>query len=303
MLRFWVFLVIVFISMDVWGNDGPLVAKLPPEVHGAVSRVIREIQLQKTMVPVAVEPQDLSIDHFSDSQNKKVHAIGLDKKNKGHEGSNVKATPGAIDIIIHQVDPEERDRDHMLREAFSALISGQAEVAIVLYRQVLKVDKGNTNALFGLATAYQRNGQVEQARSVYQDLLDVAPDHKDGINNFLALMAEESPEGALTELARLQAAAPEYSPIYAHMAVINVRLGRLESAIDNMKNAVRISPHNLSYRYNLAVFLDKVERWDLAANLYKQLIRASHEGAVIPGSVSQLEERLAYIRNNMQVGG
>ena len=65
-----------------------------------------------------------------------------------------------------------------------------------------------------------------------------------------------------------------------------------------MLRAVALSPENLTYRYNLAILMDKQKNYDEAARLYRQLIEASQRGEVIPGNVSNIQQRLTFISSN-----
>lgn len=277
-------------------------ASLSTGTQSIVSDVMDHIKQQKEADNVVKEDEHISIERFSFSPSIKGIMVEDQQDIEGGQEDVVASNP-LINMEIHTEGQAAKNIHELLGEAFDALLSGQAEVSIVLYRKALAMDEENTTALFGLATAYQRNGQDEQAKHIYEDLLHIDPAHREGVNNFLVLMAKESPEGALQELHRLRAIDPDYSPFYAHSALIHAQLHRLDQAIDDMKHAVRLSPHNMSYRYNLAVLLDRAERWDLAVDLYKQLIKASYTGAFVPGSVEQMVERLSYIRSHKVIGG
>jgi Flp pilus assembly protein TadD len=65
-----------------------------------------------------------------------------------------------------------------------------------------------------------------------------------------------------------------------------------------MMRAVSMAPENMTYRYNLAILLDKTGRYDEAASLYRQLIEAGLRGETLPGKTQQLQERLTFISSN-----
>ncbi|MBY0408488.1 MAG: tetratricopeptide repeat protein, partial [Rickettsiales bacterium] len=188
--------------------------------------------------------------------------------------------------------------DYELEKAYNALVSGNTEAASSIYRNVLENDANNKNALFGLATIYHRAGQLEKARPLYAQLLTVDPNNRDGLNNFLVLLADEAPEDALTHLERLREANPGFSPIPAQMAVIYTKLGQTDKAIENMTKAIELAPENIAYRYNFAIMLDKQKKYDEAAVLYRQILQAYQRGDKIPGNIQQIQQRLTFISSN-----
>lgn len=188
--------------------------------------------------------------------------------------------------------------DYELEKAYDALVAGQPTSAIQIYKNILENDPNNKGALFGLATTYHRSGQLDQARVYYGKLLAIDPNHRDGLNNFLVLLADEAPEEALEQLAKLEARNPDFSPIPAQMAVIYQRLGNTDKATEKMFHAIELAPENLVYRYNLAIMLDKQKKYDEASRLYKQLVQAAMRGENIPGNLQKIQQRLTFIGSN-----
>ena len=67
-------------------------------------------------------------------------------------------------------------------------------------------------------------------------------------------------------------------------------------ARDQMVRAIRMSPENLVYKYNLAVMMDRQGRYADAAALYNLLIEASLRGESIPASFDEIQKRMNYIQ-------
>ncbi len=188
--------------------------------------------------------------------------------------------------------------DYELEKAYNALNSGQSEAAMGTYQNILENAPNNTQAIFGLATLYHRARQFDKARPLYGRLLTIDPQHRDGFNNFLVLLADEAPLEALSELEKLEDQNPGFSTIPAQIAVIYQKMGNSDKAIGKMFRAVSLAPENLTYRYNLAIMLDKQKNYDEAAKLYRQLIEASERGEKIPGNISNIQQRLTFISSN-----
>jgi Flp pilus assembly protein TadD len=203
----------------------------------------------------------------------------------------------ALGIKVEVKDPKI-NVDYELDKAYNAINSGQSEAAIEIYKNILSNAPNNTQALFGLATMYHRARQFDKARPLYRRLLLIDPQNRDGFNNFLVLLADEAPREALVEMGKLETANPGFSNIPAQMAVIYEKLGDQDKAIGKMFRAVELAPENLTYRYNLAIMLDKQKNYDEAAKLYRQLIEAAARGEKIPGNVDNIQQRLTFISSN-----
>ncbi len=263
----------------------PLPGAAPADSLSAQSKDILN-KLPREKLPKATNPSHVELEH----EHK--NAMDVDDDVKKHKGIGVEIT----------VQRPKADVTKMLEEAYDDLLSGDQESAIRLYKNVLEVQPKNKLALFGLATTYHRAGQIQLARPLYGKLLTIDPNNVEGLNNFLVLLADESPDSALIELNKLARTHPDFSPIPAQMAIIYEKTGQYESAIKKMEAAINLSPENLKYRYDMAIMLDKHGDWADAAAVYQQLLTANDRGEKIPGNPDSIQERLTYIRSNRPGG-
>lgn len=187
------------------------------------------------------------------------------------------------------------DTNYELNQAYQSLMGGDTERAIRIYKDILSVEPRNEDALFGLAATYHRLGNEQQARPFYTALLKVNPNHREALNNFLVLVSSESPQDALPELERLEIRNPDFSPIPAQIAIVYDKLGYPEQAREKMIRAIQLAPENLTYKYNLAIMLDRQKQYADAVALYRLLIQASLNGEQVPASVDSMQKRLNYI--------
>jgi|GEM_PF-1054074 len=215
-----------------------------------------------------------------------IQSNALDSSNvQKHEGVGIKISVATPKVNI----------DQLLENAYDDVMEGNQERAISLYKQVLGIQPSNKLALFGLATTYHRAGQIQLARPLYGRLLSLYPNHVEGLNNFLVLLSDESPEQALIELQKLEKNHPSFSPIPAQMAIIYDKSGNYDMAVKKMNQAIELSPENLKYRYNMAIMLDKQNNWQDAAIFYKQLLTAYERGERIPAKTDEIQQRLTFI--------
>ncbi len=190
------------------------------------------------------------------------------------------------------------DVDYELEKAYVALVGGNPEEAIRIYRDVLSNDPNNAMGLFGLATTYHRVGLLDEARPLYGKLLKIDPYNREALNNFLVLVGEEAPEQAITQMKRLQSANPDFSPIPAQIALVYKKMGDYPNAIRNMERAASLAPENLVYRYNLAILYDLAGDKREAAALYNQLLEARFRGQELPADIRDIQERLTFLVSN-----
>ncbi|MFZ4541181.1 MAG: tetratricopeptide repeat protein [Rickettsiales bacterium] len=187
------------------------------------------------------------------------------------------------------------DTNFELNRAYDALMAGDTATAVATYKNILTSEPNNEDALFGAAATYHRMGNIAEARPFYGQLLKVNPNHREGLNNFLALIGDEAPQEALAELERLEQRNPEFSPIPAQQAILFGKLGYNDQARDKMLRAIELAPDNLTYRYNLAIMLDRQGNYADAGALYRMLIDAALNGQKIPASAETLQKRLNFI--------
>lgn len=204
---------------------------------------------------------------------------------------------GDVAFEVENKIPEE-SVPQFLDNAYRAMEAGQLEAAAMLYKRVIYSDPENKDALFGLASVYQRTGQLPQARATYSKLLSLDPENWPAMNNFLVLAAEESPDHAIEEFKRLMRTNPEFAPIPAQVGMIYYRQKKYDDAANFLVKAIQLDPSNLSYRFNLAVIYDRLGRSRSAARLYQQLLEAADQGMELPESPDKIQERLSHIRNN-----
>lgn len=266
-----------------------LTAPPPPGISEPSASLAPESKALLTKLPPTLEEKK--------KQSKELDINHAKEANKPLGGGEATVKNNPMGMKIEMKTPAF-DANYQLEKAYNALSSGHTPEAIQMYQAVLDNDPNNKNALFGLATAYHRVGQLEKARPLYSKLLSIDPNNRDGLNNFLVLMADEAPEEALVQLNQLEAKNPQFSPIPAQMAVIYQKLGDYDKASEKMFRAIELSPENITYRYNLAIMLDKQKKYDEAAKLYHQVLEAYMRGETIPGDAQKIQQRLIFISSN-----
>ena len=189
--------------------------------------------------------------------------------------------------------------EHLLVDAYKALLADQAIVAVNLYKQALFAAPDNVDALFGAGAAYHRAHQYEKAFEYYINTLKQKPDHADSIQN-IVLVAEKIPaEKQLQGLKELEEAISEKNlpvELAESMASLYLANNQFSQALPYLKKAVNNAPNNIGHHYNLAITYDQLGKVDDAIAHYQIVISGATKGQMLPGPIAPLELRLNYLK-------
>lgn len=223
--------------------------------------------------------------------------ITINRSGKGSKGFSSKSSSVVMKVKDKRIsNMAVRKKERM---AYNASISEQYEVAIALYKEVLKHEPRNDYARFSLAILYQKIGQLSQAKEIYYKILKSDPDNKEEIiSNLLSIMIEESPRDAVYVLARLLTQNPESSYIYAQSAIAYDKLNDHENAIRMLKRAIILAPNKVDYQYNLAVIYDKKGDYREALGRYSNALKGldSNDESQI-AFINQIQSRIQSLKS------
>lgn len=243
---------------------------------------------------------------FSDEEKSKMELLQNQLNQKSDftivAGNKDESKNEAVEIKMNEikksVNIDMRTKEKM---AYNATLSGQYEVAIELYKQVIASEPNNNYALFSLAIIYQKVGQLRQAKATYYRLLQNNPENKDEvISNILSTLSEESPRDALYLLTRLAAAHPQSSYILVQTALAYSGVENYDKASELLRQAIALDPERLDYKYNLAINYDKAQNYEKAFAFYQEVIRNYRDNkfaAAIP--IQAVQSRLETIKNKI----
>lgn len=187
------------------------------------------------------------------------------------------------------------------RKAYDAMQTEQIEVAIKIYKQILKKNKNDNYAKLSLATAYQRLGQFRQAKPLYLELLDKFPENEQIISNLLSIVIEETPYDAIYLIPALADKNPTSPLIQAQASMAYSNTQKYQKAIKYIKKSISLDPNNIQYRYNLAVLYDLTKDYNKALFFYKQIsneaLRNEEKLNQIP--YNEVQNRIDIINQNI----
>ncbi len=176
----------------------------------------------------------------------------------------------AIEPAIAQ-DPEMVEAHYVAGVA--ALRIGQSERAIAEFQQVLAYRPDNTRALYNLGTVYQTLGRRPEAEASFLKVLAADPKHMPSVVHLANLYRQagevDKAKRRFAEAADLYEAtlrtvtvAARRSDLLARLAEVSFKAGRVEGALDRLKEAIALAPEKPTLNYNLALVSE--EKGDLA---------------------------------------
>ncbi len=179
-----------------------------------------------------------------------------------------------FDLEIKSPGKKLQKKFQMQDEAYVALISGQYEIAIILYQKILDKYRNDETAMIGLASAYHRLGEVEEARNIYARTVALYPENINATNNFLILVAEESPQEALREFLRIDSVSTDNAILKAQISYIYFLQENFNQALIYIQQALDVDKGNPRYVYNKAIIMDNLGLRKDALRLYRKLYAA-----------------------------
>lgn len=155
--------------------------------------------------------------------------------------------------------------------------------------------------LLARGVALHRQGELGQARVVYQQVLDRQPDHHDALH-FMGVIALQSkqPDLAAALIGKAIEINPEQAAAHASLGNALKDLRRFEEAVASYDMAIAIDPANAEVHFNRGNALKKLKRLDEAIGSYDRAIAArpghakahANRGAVL-NELKRTEEAIA----------
>ena len=186
-----------------------------------------------------------------------------------------------------------QQKDIWLREAYAAYISGNDELAMRLYNQVLEVDPGNRNALLARAAINVQNGNSKAAVKDYQALLLANPKDSLAMTSFLTV-ANYSPRETESQLKLMIRDEPGSPHLNFALANVYGAQNRWQEAQGYYFRALQNNPGDPNYAYNLAVSLEHISQPASAITYYQRAL-ANIENGLATFSRDVVDQRLELL--------
>lgn len=202
------------------------------------------------------------------------------------------AEDGSVKVVKNQptvgINPK-------LIEAYNAYTKGDDAQAQQAYREVLKGDVRNTDALLGMATIAARQGRNDDAIGWYKKVLEIEPRNHVAQAGVLSLQQQDDPVSAETRFKNMIAQQPESASLYAALGDLYVSQNQWPSAQQAYFQAYHFEPNNAQHVFNLAVSLDHMGKPNLAVPYYKRALELVTASGATGIDRAKLESRISQL--------
>ncbi len=124
------------------------------------------------------------------------------------------------------------------------------------------------------ALNHHRAGQLAQAESLYQQVLQANPKHADALHMLGVVYYQTGrAEQAVSLIAQALIIQPKNTDYLNHYALSLRAANQAEAAIKSLQQAVLLQPKDLDLQFNLANTLLSVNRFEEAAGYYRRILR------------------------------
>ncbi|WP_018607759.1 tetratricopeptide repeat protein [Uliginosibacterium gangwonense] len=162
-----------------------------------------------------------------------------------------------------------------LNQAYDAYAQGNLAQAYTLYREALRNDPKNTDALTGLGTLSLRAGHQEEATRYFREALVADPKNPLARSQLLSMQADAAPQEAESRLKSMLAEQPDDPSAYFTLGTLYTRQGRWKEAQQSFFQAYTLDGKNPDILYNLAVSLEHLHQNKLASQFYERAAAAA----------------------------
>jgi tetratricopeptide (TPR) repeat protein len=186
------------------------------------------------------------------------------------------------------------EKDVLLQDAYQAYQSGNDELAMVKYNQVLDIDPKNRNALLARAAINVQNDNSRAALEDYQTILIENPNDSLAMTSMIAV-ARVTPREAESRLKLMIRDDPESPHLNFALANVYGAQKRWPEAQSLYFKALENNPGDPNYAYNLAVSLEHIAKPGVAVSYYQRALNNINNGLATFNAevVSQRLEMLA----------
>ena len=194
-----------------------------------------------------------------------------------------------------KVSPSAMRVDPAVDAAYRAFIANDFATARAQYRSVLTGDPGNRDALLGLAGIAARDGKLDEAETLYLQILRLDPGDAYAQTGLISIRSQADPLIAESRLKSLIANQGEAAFLHYALGNLYARQKRWNEAQQEYFRALALDGDNPDYSYNLAVSLDQMRQPRVALTHYQRalVLSASKPASFDPG---QLRVRISELQ-------
>lgn len=185
--------------------------------------------------------------------------------------------------------------DPGVSDGYRLLQAGNLSGAKAAYMEALRNDPRNADALHGLATVALQQGKTDDAAGAYLRILEANPADPAAQAGLIGLNGQGDPVAGESRIKSLISTQGELPVLNFALGNLYARQERWNDAQQSYFKAVTGDAGNPDYLFNLGVSLDQIHQPKLAADYYRQALKAA-ETRQSAFNRAQVETRLREIQ-------
>ena len=164
-------------------------------------------------------------------------------------------------------------QQNILQQALAHHRAGRLPRAEALYRQILRAEPDNPEALHFLGMLAHQAGKSRIAAAMIEKALSSKPDYVDAYNSLAMIHVEQGKmDDAAATFRRALSIKPDYAELHSNLGNTLKAQGRLDEAAACYRKALALKPEYAEAHNNLANVLKEQGRLDEAAACYQKAI-------------------------------
>ena len=165
------------------------------------------------------------------------------------------------------------ERDTLILKARQTSWKGNYDEAISIYRQLIKDNPKDIEAMLGLASVLSWQKKYQESSTIYQKVRDMRPDIPDGELGLLRLRAWQGEHAAAEEgLKALHSKHPERFDILMLLAQVTAWQKKYKVSVEYYKKALAIHPENPEATKGLATTYKWMKNTKEGVKLYAKIL-------------------------------
>lgn len=178
------------------------------------------------------------------------------------------------------VELNKNDVDAALNLARAQISSGAVDDALATCNTAIRNNPNQYRLYLLLGSLFEKKSDLNQARTAYQQALDLKPDDAVASNNlaYVLLETNSNPDLALHLAQTARREAPESSNFADTLGWAFYQKGVYDSAINMFEEAIKLSqkhkePENATYHYHLGLAYEKASKPSLAKQHLERVLK------------------------------
>ena len=210
----------------------------------------------------------------------------------------VRPAAGPSGISVRRQPATVEPINPTLLQAYAALQQGDLAQARNLYQQVLGAEPRSRDALLGLGAISWKEGRIEEATQHYQRVLELEPRNTFAQAGLISIVGGADRQASESRLKQLIAREPS-AFLYFTLGNLYADQGQWPGAQQAYFQAYQQQPDSPDYAFNLAVGLEHLGQIRLALDYYRKALdlsfkkgHANFDQSLVIQRVGQLSTRV-----------